>query len=59
MGNGHDCKILGIDKISLKLHDGSFIDLFDVWYVSNSNHKFITVGSLEGGTLKICLDALV
>ena len=68
MGNGHDCKTLGIDKISLKLHDGSSIDLFDVRYVSNLNHMLISVGALEftglvitleDGTLKICLDALV
>ena len=36
LGNDHECKILGVGDVRLKLHDGSYRTLPEVRYVLNS-----------------------
>lgn len=68
MGNDQTCKILGIGKIKLKLHDGTVRLLTGVQYIPDFKKNLISVGlleskgfkiAMENGTLKILNGALV
>jgi hypothetical protein len=68
MGNDVACKMKGIGKIRLKLHDGSTRVLEEVQYVLDRKKNLISVGTLEekgykitmeNGTMKVISAALV
>jgi hypothetical protein len=68
MGNDVACKMKGIGKIRLKLHDGSTRVLKEVQYVPNMKKNLISLGvlelkgykiTMENGIMKVISGALV
>ena len=56
MGNDEACKILGMGKIKLKLHDGTIRNLTKVRYIPDLKKNLISVGFLESKGFKITME---
>lgn len=55
LGNNIMCKVIGIDNVSLKLHDGTIRELKQVRHVPDLKRNFISLGMLDqiGCSIKI------
>lgn len=47
MGNNVMCKVVGIDNINLKLHDGSTYELKQVKHVPDLKRNLISLGMMD------------
>ena len=56
MGNDEACKIFGMGKIKLKLHDGTVRNLIEVRYIPNLKKNLMSVDFLEFKGFKITME---
>lgn len=68
LGNDHECGVMGIGDIKLKLHDGTCRTLTSVRHVPDLKRNLISLGELDkngysykedGGVLKVSRGSLV
>ena len=52
LGNDHECKLLGIGDVRLKMHDGSYTTLSAVRHVPKLKRNLISLGELDRNGLK-------
>ncbi|KAH9801561.1 hypothetical protein KPL71_001082 [Citrus sinensis] len=57
MGNNAICKIVGIENVNLKLHDGTIRELREVRYVPDLKRNLISLGMLDQMGLSIKLES--
>ncbi|KAI3799571.1 hypothetical protein L1987_34870 [Smallanthus sonchifolius] len=55
LGDDRPCLIKGIGSVSLKLLNGSTIDLNDVRYIPELKRNLISLGTLEKGGCKVSM----
>jgi len=68
LGNDHECRVLGIGDIRLKMHDGSCRTLSSVRHVPELKRNLISLGNLDrngynfkgdGGVLRVSRGSLI
>ena len=52
MGNNMPCKIIGIGSIKIRIDDGIFRTLSNVWHVPNLKKNLISLGTLDSNGYK-------